>query len=78
MAADFRIEWSPTAIGELLTSSAAQSLIRGHAERIAAAAGAGFEVESPTPYKRARAQVYTATYEAKLASAKTNALVRAL
>lgn len=75
---DFRIEWHDGAIGELLTSAEAVSVIRGHAERIAAAAGEGFEVEVPSPYKRARAQVYTGSWEAKRASARDNVLVRAV
>ena len=78
MPQGFRIEWNEGAIGQLLTSSAAVAMVRSHAERIAASAGEGFEVEVPSPYRRARAQVYTGTWEAKRASARDNVLVRAV
>lgn len=62
----------------LATSAEAQAMVDSHAQRIADAAGDGFEVRSSPGRGRARAAVITATQEAMAAEATDKALTEAI
>ena len=62
----------------ILKSSEVRAFLKAKADRIAAAAGAGFESSSMVGPNRARASVITATAKARRAEAKDRALTRAL
>lgn len=66
------------AIGKLLESPAVKADLKRRADRIAAAAGPGFEASVVSGRNRARASVITATPEARLAEARDHVLLRAL
>lgn len=65
-------------IRELLRSSGMEQNLRTRAERIAAAAGPGHEVDSRIGANRARASVVTATFEAMQDEATNHTLTRAV
>lgn len=66
------------AIHELLTGPEIQADLQARAERIAAAAGDGHEVEVSNGKNRARRTVRTATTEARIAEATDQTLTRAI
>lgn len=76
--ANYRIELDHEAVGKLLKSPEMVAELRKRAERIAAAAGDGFEVETSVSRTRAHALVRTATFKARHAEARDRALTRAL
>lgn len=78
MAEQIRIEVNSTGIQALLKSEEVQSLLAAKAERIAAAAGDGFEVSSRIGATRARASVITATKAARKAEAVDRSLTKAI
>lgn len=74
-----RIELNFRGVGDLLRSDEVAQDLRRRAERVAAAAGEGMEVdESRGSGGRRRASVRTATTEARLAEAKERRLTRAV
>ncbi len=78
MASTVRIEVNSAGIGALLKSGEVEAMLLAKAERIAAAAGEGFEASSRVGKTRARASVITATRAAKLAEAEDRALTSAI
>jgi len=76
--ADIRIEVNSAGIQSILKSDEVQELLRTKADRIAAAAGDGFEASSRVGKTRARASVITVTRAARLAEATDRALTRAI
>jgi hypothetical protein len=76
-----KIKWRTAAFREVRTSQAAADLIERAAERVAEAAGDGYEVRGPQETGgrvRLRAAVVTATADAALDNARNNTLLRAL
>lgn len=75
-----RFKWNRNALYQIRTM--AQPLVDEHLSRLARAAGPGFEWEShqgrKAPYGRWRGTVYPATYQARIANARNNILVRVL
>ncbi|MFL2002017.1 hypothetical protein [Microbacterium sp. A1-JK] len=80
MASQVRIEMNPAGFAAILKSPEVQADLRRRAEAIAAAAGGGpdFEVDSRIGSTRARASVFTATTEGRLAEATDRVLTNAL
>ena len=78
MAKRVRIELDHKGISKLLNSEPVRADLQRRAERIAAAAGPGFEVESWKGFDRAHATVRSATPAARRAEAEHRALTRAL
>lgn len=78
MATRVRVELNRAGVIALLKSSEMQTLLRARAERVAAAAGPGMEVEAQVGRYRARATVITATPEARKAEAKDRRLSSSL
>ena len=78
MAKDVRVKLNSSGVRALLKSEPVQRDLRSRAQRIAAAAGPGMEVEESVGASRARAAVVTATFEAKAAEARSGALTSAL
>jgi len=76
--ADIRIEVNSEGIQSILKSDEVRELLRAKAERIAAAAGEGFEASSMIGKTRARASVITATRAARLAEATDRTLTMAI
>lgn len=75
---EVRVVLNRAGVGELLRSAEVKAELERRAARIAAAAGAGNEVESGVGRTRARAAVVTETFEAKHSEAKDRTLTRAL
>lgn len=73
-----RIELNSKGLRQLLRSPEVLADVEQRAQRIAAAAGEGFEASAKLGPNRARASVVTATAEAMLAEAEDRALTRAL
>lgn len=85
-----RIEFNAAGFRELLTSAAAEQLLRSHAERIAATANAVpsttepaaiedyYEIEDGSDNNRARLRIRAASRRAVRHEAKTQALLRVL
>lgn len=73
-----RIHIDTQAVRDLLRSPEVLADLEQRAERIAAAAGPGMEVDADVGTNRARAVVITATPEAMLAEADTRALTRSV
>lgn len=73
-----KVKLNRAGVRSLLRSSAMSADLEARARRIAAAAGAGFEVTTTTGPTRARAEVTTATFEARHAEASDRALTRAI
>ena len=78
MAEQIRIEVNSAGIQAILKSEEVQSLLEAKAQRIAAAAGDGFEVSSRIGATRARASVITATRAARKAEAVDRVLTSAI
>ena len=78
--ASTKIEFKRNSAGirQLLRSSEVEANLRARAERIAAAAGPGHEVDSRIGANRARASVATATFEAMQSEATDRTLTRAI
>jgi len=85
-----RIAFNPAGFNELLTSAGAETLVDGHAQRMAAAANAVpsttepaatepyYEVVEASDGKRARRRIRTTGPRASKHEAKTQALLRSL
>jgi hypothetical protein len=73
-----KIELNPAGVRELLRSPEVLADLSARAHRIANAAGDGMEVDAELGRVRARATVFTATFEAMRAEATTRALTRAV
>lgn len=73
-----RIELNRSAIRDLLQSEEVKVDLEERARRIASAAGQGFEVNSAIGRTRARAEVRSATVEARLAEARERVLTQAI
>jgi hypothetical protein len=78
MGSSIRIEMNSAGIRELLRSAGVRADLARRARAIAAAAGEGMEVREELRRDRARASVFTATKEARIAEASTRSLTRAL
>lgn len=78
MATTVRIELNRANIAAMLRSPEALAVVEAPAQRIAAAAGEGFEVDVRAGATRARASVRTATYEAMRAEAVDKILTAAI
>lgn len=76
--ASIRVEVSSAGIQAVLKSAEVQADLEARANRIAAAAGDGFEAGSRIGKTRARASVITASRKARLAEAEDRALTKAL
>lgn len=63
---------------QMLKSPEAQRIVRERAERIAAAAGDGYEAVQSPPRKRARAAVVTTSAASIRDNAQNNTIVRSL
>lgn len=73
-----RIKWKHNGFRQLLKSREVMSDLIARGEKIAAAAGAGYEQAPFTGKNRARVSVATATPAAILENAKNNTLIRSL
>jgi hypothetical protein len=73
-----RVILNPAGVRDLLRSPGVERDLRERANRIAQAAGEGYEADSAIGSKRARATVWTATPEAMLIEATEHRLLRAL
>ena len=78
MAKKVRIEMNAKAIRKLLRSPEVRADLERRARNIANAAGKGFAADSIVTSKRARAMVYTSSYEGMRAEAEQRALTRAI
>lgn len=78
MAAKVKLEMNSQGVGELLKSAEVQAELKRRADRIAAAAGPGHEVDVRVGRTRARASVVTATREARKAEAESRRLTSSL
>jgi hypothetical protein len=78
VAEQIRIEVNSAGIQAILKSEEVQALLEAKAQRIAAAAGDGFEVSSRIGATRARASVITATRAARKAEAVDRVLTSAI
>lgn len=76
--ANVRFDLNRKGVRELLRGPEVQAELRQRAQRIAAAAGPGHEVQMWVGRNRARATVRTATWQARHAEATTRALTRAI
>ena len=70
--------WNRKAAGEILKSPAVLADVRARADRVAAAAGPGFEASSMIGRNRARASVKADTFSARVRNSRQNILLRAL
>lgn len=73
-----KVQLNLAAVRDLLRSREVEEELLRRARRIAAAAGPGFVADSEVERNRARAAVYTATFDAILAEAEDHALLRAV
>jgi len=75
-----KIVWNRTAFKAIRTSAAVERELLRRAQKIAAAAGEGFDADSGITggRGRARAAVWTATPEARRRNATDNTLLRSL
>ncbi len=73
-----RFQLNRAAVGQLLKSNEVQADLKRRADRIAAAAGPGHEVEERVGRNRARATVRTTTVEAMIQQAAHQTLSRAI
>jgi hypothetical protein len=78
MATKVRLEFNYAAFDAVRKSPEVQADLRARAERIAATAGDGNEVNTQVGAHRARASVRTETYEARKAEATDKSLTKAL
>jgi hypothetical protein len=72
------VKMSAAGARAILKSGEVQAFLKAKADRIAAAAGAGFESSSMVGPNRARASVITATAKARRAEATNRSLTRAI
>lgn len=72
------IKLNRAGVRELLRSKEVQDDLAARAERIAAAAGDGFDASSFVGANRARASVMAVSIEARIAEAKDRTLTRAI
>lgn len=72
------MQWNRNAAREILKSPAVRADIQRRANRVAAAAGPGFEAWARSGRNRARASVEASTYEARKKNSRENTLLRAL
>ena len=72
------VKLRPGAVRSLLRSPEMRRDLEQRADRIANAAGPGFESDSAVGRNRARATVWTDTFEARYAEATTRDLTRAI
>ncbi|MGV3073225.1 hypothetical protein ACEE90_12470 [Corynebacterium phoceense] len=63
---------------ELLRGTAAKTLVIEHGERLANAAGEGFELSTQQGKSRFRGIIYPKTWSARRREAKNNVLIRVL
>lgn len=63
---------------ELLRGTAAKTLVIEHGERLANAAGEGFELSTQQGKSRFRGIIYPNTWSARRREAKNNVLIRVL
>lgn len=70
--------WNRKAAAEILKSPAVLADVRARADRVAAAAGPGFEASSMVGRNRARASVRADTFSARVRNSRQNILIRAL
>jgi hypothetical protein len=75
---DMRVEYKNSAIQNLLKSSEVQKALEKVSNKIANAAGAGFESYGFVGSDRAHGGVHADTYEARVAEAKDRALSKAI
>lgn len=73
-----KIELNRATVRALLKGAEMQADLKSRAERIAAAAGEGFEAETKVGANRAHATIRTATWAARHAEARDRALTKAL
>lgn len=78
MASLVRIVLNRAAVRELLTSEKMREDLGARAQKIAEAAGEGFESSTYTGKTRARATVTAVSIEARVAEARDRALTRAI
>lgn len=71
-------KWNSKAAAEILKSPAVLAATRSPADRVAAAAGPGFEASSMIGLNRARASVRADTFSARVRNSRQNILIRAL
>jgi hypothetical protein len=71
-------QWNRKAAAEILKSPEVLRDVRGRAERVAAAAGPGFEASSMIGRNRARASVRAISFSARVRNSRDNILLRAL
>lgn len=76
--ADVRVKLNSAGVRALLRSTEVRNDLGRRADKIAAAAGDGMEAEVSVGSNRARAAVYTATFDAMRAEAEGRALSAAL
>ena len=74
----FTFELNPAGVRELLRSAEMKSVCQSHAQKIAARAGTGYEVDTYTGSNRVNASVSTATAEAYRDNLKNNTLLKAV
>jgi hypothetical protein len=72
------VKLNKAGVAELLKSSPVLADLESRAERVASAAGEGFETDSEIGKTRARASVRTVSRKAMEAEAKDRALTRAI
>lgn len=73
-----KVELHNKGFNELRTSPGVMADLTARARRVAAAAGEGMEVHVTRGGARGRASVHTATFQARMAQARNNALSRAI
>ena len=74
-----KIKWNNPAFREIRTLPAVDADMQSRADRVAAAAGSGYEAKrTANPRNRARAAVVTTSYRAIRENARNNTLLRAL
>ena len=73
-----RVELNSEGVRALLRSPEMLADLSARAARIAASAGEGMVVDADVGRNRARATIFTATFEARHAEATTRALTRAV
>lgn len=78
MAKVLHVELNEAGVRELLQSSEMMSICKGHADRIAARAGSGYEVTTYTGRTRVNASVHAATDKAARDNLKNNTLLKAV
>ena len=73
-----KFELNSAGVRELLKSAEMQSILDGYAQEAAVRAGEGYNAETHLGQKRAYANVYAETYEAKRDNMDNNTLLKSL